>query len=269
MAVRIVHDPIENPRWAELLDRHPSASIFHSPGWLNALRQTYGYEPFVVTTSTGSTLENGLVACRGQGMDVAPAGVAAVLRSLRSVSGRSPPISRTALTLPARTCTPERLDAPWRCVRRPVVAQAFAESPPMSADAERRLLLSPTRPARRGDRDLPAIPSLEHAAGHSSRRARRPDAMNAAHPNDCSRASTGLLRMTRRRHGLPPQPLAWFRNLIACLGDRRVDSRREQGRATDRRHPDAVVQEARPTTSTAAPTPRTTVWAACRSCSGV
>jgi lipid II:glycine glycyltransferase (peptidoglycan interpeptide bridge formation enzyme) len=28
-----------------------------------------------------------------------------------------------------------------------------------------------------------------------------------------------LLRMTRRRHGLPPQPLAWFRNLIACLGD--------------------------------------------------
>ena len=29
-----------------------------------------------------------------------------------------------------------------------------------------------------------------------------------------------LLRMTRRRHGLPPQPLAWFRNLVACLGDR-------------------------------------------------
>ena len=29
----------------------------------------------------------------------------------------------------------------------------------------------------------------------------------------------GLLRLTRRRHGLPPQPLAWFRNLVACLGD--------------------------------------------------
>jgi lipid II:glycine glycyltransferase (peptidoglycan interpeptide bridge formation enzyme) len=29
----------------------------------------------------------------------------------------------------------------------------------------------------------------------------------------------GLLRQARRRHGLPPQPLAWFRNLIACLGD--------------------------------------------------
>jgi CelD/BcsL family acetyltransferase involved in cellulose biosynthesis len=29
-----------------------------------------------------------------------------------------------------------------------------------------------------------------------------------------------LLRLTRRRHGLPPQPMSWFRNLLACLGDR-------------------------------------------------
>ena len=30
----------------------------------------------------------------------------------------------------------------------------------------------------------------------------------------------GLLLKTRRRHKLPPQPIDWFRNLIACLGDR-------------------------------------------------
>lgn len=29
-----------------------------------------------------------------------------------------------------------------------------------------------------------------------------------------------LLLLTRRRHQLPPQPLAWFRNLADCLGDR-------------------------------------------------
>jgi Acetyltransferase (GNAT) domain len=29
-----------------------------------------------------------------------------------------------------------------------------------------------------------------------------------------------LMLQTRRRHKLPPQPLAWFRNLIACLGER-------------------------------------------------
>jgi len=27
----------------------------------------------------------------------------------------------------------------------------------------------------------------------------------------------GLLRLTRRRHGLPPQPLGWFRNLVSIL----------------------------------------------------
>jgi hypothetical protein len=29
-----------------------------------------------------------------------------------------------------------------------------------------------------------------------------------------------LLIATRRRHGLPPQPRLWFKNLIECLGDR-------------------------------------------------
>src|SRR5688572_27982229 len=67
MTARIVRDPDRDPRWAELLDRHPAASIFHSPGWLNALRQTYGYEPFVVSTSAGATLDNGLVACEVKG----------------------------------------------------------------------------------------------------------------------------------------------------------------------------------------------------------
>ena len=67
MAPRIVPDPIAERGWSELLERHPEASIFHSAGWLNTLRQTYGYQPFVVTTSKGSALDNGLVACRVKG----------------------------------------------------------------------------------------------------------------------------------------------------------------------------------------------------------
>ena len=29
-----------------------------------------------------------------------------------------------------------------------------------------------------------------------------------------------LLRMTRRRHGLPPQPISWFRNLLSNMAER-------------------------------------------------
>ena len=57
-------DPTQDPRWAELVERHPKASVFHSVGWLQVLRQTYGYEPVAFTTSPpNSELKNGLVFC--------------------------------------------------------------------------------------------------------------------------------------------------------------------------------------------------------------
>jgi len=66
MAVRIHQvDPTTDARWKGLVGRHPSASVFHSVGWLQALRRTYRYEPVVFTTSPPtSELENGLVFCR-------------------------------------------------------------------------------------------------------------------------------------------------------------------------------------------------------------
>jgi len=36
-------DPLEDPRWAELVARAPAASIFHHPAWLGLLRRRYGY----------------------------------------------------------------------------------------------------------------------------------------------------------------------------------------------------------------------------------
>ena len=60
-----VLDPLCDPRWSEFIERHPDASIFHSAGWLEALRRTYGYEPLVVTTSgRNEPLLNGIVLCR-------------------------------------------------------------------------------------------------------------------------------------------------------------------------------------------------------------
>src|SRR5947207_2785071 len=38
-------DPVQDPRWAMLVERHPRATVFHTPGWLAALQPTYGYEP--------------------------------------------------------------------------------------------------------------------------------------------------------------------------------------------------------------------------------
>lgn len=58
-------NPLEDKRWAELSERHPHASIFHTTGWLEALRQTYGYGSIVYTTTPpGTALTNGMVFCR-------------------------------------------------------------------------------------------------------------------------------------------------------------------------------------------------------------
>src|ERR1700722_3420959 len=58
-------DPLKDPRWNDLLERHPAASVFHSTEWLEALRRTYGYESMALTTSPpGQPLKNGLVFCR-------------------------------------------------------------------------------------------------------------------------------------------------------------------------------------------------------------
>jgi hypothetical protein len=43
-------DPLLDPRWPEFLQRNPRASIFHTVGWLDALKRTYGYEPVAYTT---------------------------------------------------------------------------------------------------------------------------------------------------------------------------------------------------------------------------
>jgi hypothetical protein len=58
-------DPEEDPRWASLIESDPRSSIFHTPGWLAALRRTYRYIPTVLTTSPpGAPLTNGIVFCQ-------------------------------------------------------------------------------------------------------------------------------------------------------------------------------------------------------------
>jgi CelD/BcsL family acetyltransferase involved in cellulose biosynthesis len=215
MALRIVADPAEDPQWSSLLDRHPAASVFHSPGWLKALRQTYGYRPFVVTTSTGSTLDNGLVACLVNGWPS---------RRLVSLpfSDHCDPLINTpddlAEMLPGlmregQNCRSAVVELRPRAVGgatfdhaagvsgfRPGNQYAFhrLDLRDEGADIFRRFHHSTQRAVRRAERE-----GLTYEAGTS-------EPMLAAFYR--------LLRMTRRRHALPPQPIGWFRNLLSNLG---------------------------------------------------
>jgi hypothetical protein len=205
-------DPLRDSRWPELLQRHPDASVFHSRGWLETLHRTYGYEPVTYTTSPpGGELANALVFCR----------IDSWLTGRRLVSlpfsDHSDPLSDSEDTLCAMLghLERERRSQRWKYIEvrplRPSAATAGFET--STAFFFHRVDLSPP---------LHAVFSRFHK-GCIQRKIRRAEreglTYEAGRSEDLLRKFYALLVVTCRRKRLPPQPVEWFRNLVACLGE--------------------------------------------------
>ena len=206
-------DPIGDPRWAALVDRHPRSAVFHSPNWLRALRTVYGYEPVAISTSApGSELTNGLVFCR----------VNSWLTGRRLVSV---PFADHCEPLIDRS---DELDEMLLHVERFVDYEKGKqiEIRPVSLEPSARTKLS--RSAVYCFHSLDLRPSMEKILQRChrdsvQRKIRRAEREKLKYEEG---TSEGLLQkfyqlqvMTRRRHYLPPQPLDWFRALKAALGN--------------------------------------------------
>ena len=206
-------DPVQDPRWGEFLGRHPHASVFDCPAWLEALRRTYDYEPFILTTSPpGAELTNGLPVCRIRSWLAGHRLVSVPFSDHCEPLGDRPEELYEILSFLTRQV--ERGN--WRYVEvRPrscaPLANAFQAirtyhfhkldlSPSLEELFRRFHKASVQRKIRRSERE-----GLTCEAGASERLLAQ---------------FYHLLRMTRRRHGVPPQPLVWFRNLIDCLGEK-------------------------------------------------
>jgi len=205
-------DPLRDPRWAALVERHPSASVFHTTGWLRALQRTYGYEPIAYTTSAPSEeLRNGFVFCAVRSWLTGPR-----LVSL-PFSDHCEPLAQHADDLnELGRFLHERSGArPWRYVElRPIESAPSTPFESTSQWAWHRLDIRPEpatlmrgfhrdcvqRKIRRAERER-----LTYEAGRSQRLV---DHLYA------------LVRLTRQRHGVPPPPRPWLQNVMECLGER-------------------------------------------------
>jgi CelD/BcsL family acetyltransferase involved in cellulose biosynthesis len=204
-------NPLNDPRWHELIARHPLATVFHDDRWLAALRTTYGYEPVVITTSSpDETLENGWVFCHVDSW----------------ISGRrfvSLPFSDHCDPL---TNDPAELEefATYLKQRRQEQKWRYVEVRP-------RTVAFPTQTFQRSTsyflQQVSLAPSSEHLFAqlhHDSiqRKVRRAEREHISVEHDDSGALLHefyiLQSMTRQRHRLPPQPPRWFRNLALCFG---------------------------------------------------
>jgi CelD/BcsL family acetyltransferase involved in cellulose biosynthesis len=205
-------DPLNDPRWAELLDRHAQASVFHSPKWLQALRTVYGYVPVVVTTCPpGECLTNGLVFCR----------IKSWLTGQRFVS------------LPfSDHCEPlvddsSELDEILLYIRQHVDKDTWRsiEIRPVSNEPSGRTMFA--RGVSYCFHRLDLRPTAEELFRRFhkdcvQRKIRRAERENLRYEEGTSenllREFYRLLVLTRRRQYLPPQPMEWFRGLIAAFG---------------------------------------------------
>ena len=205
-------DPLRDSRWPELIVRHPNASVFHTRGWLGALQATYGYAPVAFTTSApNERLTNAVLFCA----------VRSWLTGSRLVSlpfsDHCEPLVEYAEQFETLCAYTEmlRVREGWKYV------EMRSANPCLEFDKEfgransynlHRLDLHPSldalhkgfhkdciqRKISRAERE-----SLTYEAGRS------PLLLQQLYR---------LLQLTRSRRHLPPQPFAWFQNLVTCMG---------------------------------------------------
>lgn len=208
-------DPLTDSRWTEFVEAHPRASIFHTTSWLEALRRTYGYEPVVYTTSPpGAKLRNGLAFCQVESWLTGRR-----LVSLPFSEYCEPLVDHSADTyaLLSRLAETSLRNGSWRYIElRPMNTSEFDAG--FFHSTQRYAL-------HRLDLD-PSLNRLFNAFHKSStqRKIRRAEREGLRYEDGRSEFLLSnfyrLLIQTRRRHGIPPQPLSWFRNLTECLKDK-------------------------------------------------
>jgi len=206
-------DPLSDPRWRTLLERHPAASVFHSTGWLQALRLTYGYRPVVLTTSApGDELHGGLVACEVRTF------VGARLVSVPFADHCDPLVDQAEFDAIGDDLSQRCRVSRWRYVelrpphdtlplRRPIAGWGAATSYCLH-----RLSLVDGPEVVFGRLHRSCIQRAIHRAVREGVRSETGTSERLMREFYC------LFRQTRRRHGAPSQPYAWFRQLAQSLG---------------------------------------------------
>ena len=205
-------DPLQDSRWSDLTARSSRSSIFHSPEWLEALRQTYGFRPVVFTDSgPGEPLRNGLLFCHVESWLTGGR-----LAGLPFSDHCEPIVDTPELLAPFLESLKPLVGPDCRYIElRPldttIDAQGFTATSVFCAHS---IDLQP---------DLETIFDRFHK-NHTQRAIRKAErsgqTVEMGRSLELLHDFYALHTMTRRRHGVPVQPFCWFRNLVDCLGDR-------------------------------------------------
>jgi len=217
-------DPLQDSRWADFVDVHPKASVFHAPGWLKTLYRNYGYQPVAFTTSPPrAELKDAIVFCCVESWFTGKR-----LVSVPFADHCSPLVNTAESLYELLDCISRTHGIHVQYVEiRPLSDGnvSFREKTGFREQEQFRIHSLDLRP------DLKIIlksfhkDSVQRRISHAERaglvyeNGSSPDLLNKFYH---------LLVKTGRRHGVPPKSMQWYQDLLSAFKERcriRVASR--------------------------------------------
>lgn len=199
-------NPLLIPDWDERIAQFPNAGIFHSAAWARVLHDTYGYEPCYLVRGSSDRPEAVLPLMEVSSPLTGRRGVSLPFTDAVDPLGENP----ADLFAAAQSLARER---DWKYLECRGARAAFGPAAASTSFYRHVLALNPDTNA--------LLTGCDEAVRRALRKAERSDlAIDFSQNESAVTDFYGLLCLTRRRHGLPPQPFPFFaavqRHLLAA-----------------------------------------------------
>jgi hypothetical protein len=197
-AVRIV-DPLEVPNWDKQVLRLPGCTFFYSSAWARVLVESYGYKPLYFTIFDGEALSACLPVMEVDSFLTGRRGVSLPFTDycepIVSTPGQFHELFEKAAEYGKRRG--------WKSLELRGANEYLHDSPPSSTYLTHTLALTAS--------EAPVFSSFRESNRRNIRKAVA-SCLNVqiAASKEAIRQFYRLNQITRREHGLPPQPLRFF-----------------------------------------------------------
>ena len=203
MAEIQIIDPTAYPNWDDLLLTHPETTFFHTAAWARVLSESYGYKPLYFT----------MVEDDGLAVLIAVMEISSPFTGKRGVSlpftDECHPIAKNDayFDIVMKRISEYGNRAGWKHIQIRGGQDYFKQAPANTIYCQHTLKLS-------SNTDL-IFKGFKDSVKRNIKRAQKKQIqLRISKTNDGIDAFWKLNCLTRRSHGLPPQPLRFFKNVF-------------------------------------------------------
>src|SRR5262249_30685353 len=208
----IEFDPCVDARWLPFVNRHPRATVFHRVPWLEALRQTYGYRALAFgRVSSSGDLHSAVLLCE----------IRSWLTGNRLVSlpfsDHCEPLVENSdeLRLLLTQASQQREERNWRYIEIRPVNPEYSDA----AGGTQRRFVFHRLDLRRTAEELFRKLHVDSIRRKIQKAEKSGLTIKSGRSDGLLAEFFGLHVLPRKRQLSPPHPIAWFRNVLSCLGD--------------------------------------------------